>query len=135
MSVAARTESGLPVRAVYGADALDGFDPPAGLGAPGQFPYTRGVYRSMYTGRPWTMRRYARFGTAKESNQRYHKLVSAGTDEPPARGKVGDLRRAAAGTGNVLPPIRDALALRATDGEIAHALRDVWGAYQPQETL
>ena len=78
MGDAARSESGLPVQAVYGADALDGFDPAVALGAPGGFPFTRGVYPSMYTGRPWTMRQYAGFGTAKESNERYHELVSAG---------------------------------------------------------
>jgi methylmalonyl-CoA mutase N-terminal domain/subunit len=103
---AVRSESGLPVRAVYDADALAGFDPAAELGEPGSFPFTRGVYPSMYTGRPWTMRQYAGFGTAKESNQRYHELVANGTgglsvafdlptqmgydsDEPVARGEVG----------------------------------------------
>ncbi|GAB3590372.1 methylmalonyl-CoA mutase family protein [Angustibacter peucedani] len=73
------TESGLPVRTVYGPDALDGWDAATQLGEPGQYPYTRGVYPSMYTGRPWTMRQYAGFGTAKESNERYHQLVAAGT--------------------------------------------------------
>ncbi len=103
---AVRSESGLPIRAVYDADALAGFDPGAELGEPGEFPFTRGVYPSMYTGRPWTMRQYAGFGTAKESNQRYHELVANGTgglsvafdlptqmgydsDEPVARGEVG----------------------------------------------
>jgi len=103
---AVRSESGLPVRAVYDAGALAGFDPAAELGEPGSFPFTRGVYPSMYTGRPWTMRQYAGFGTAKESNQRYHELVANGTgglsvafdlptqmgydsDEPVARGEVG----------------------------------------------
>jgi len=103
---AARSESGLPVQALYGADALDGFDPQAALGVPGRFPFTRGVYPTMYTGRPWTMRQYAGFGTAKESNERYHELVSAGTgglsvafdlptqmgydsDDLMARGEVG----------------------------------------------
>jgi methylmalonyl-CoA mutase N-terminal domain/subunit len=102
----ARSESGLPIAPVYGAGELDGFDAYAMLGDPGQFPFTRGVYPSMYTGRPWTMRQYAGFGTAKESNQRYHELVAAGTgglsvafdlptqmgydsDEPIARGEVG----------------------------------------------
>ena len=106
MSDAARSESGLPVRSVYDATALAGFDPAAALGAPGEFPFTRGVYPSMYTGRPWTMRQYAGFGTAKESNERYRELVAAGTgglsvafdlptqmgydsDEPLARGEVG----------------------------------------------
>jgi methylmalonyl-CoA mutase, N-terminal domain len=103
---AARSESGLPVQAVYGPGALDGFNPEAALGTPGGFPFTRGVYPSMYTGRPWTMRQYAGFGTAKESNERYHELVANGTgglsvafdlptqmgydsDAPLARGEVG----------------------------------------------
>src|SRR4051812_27176685 len=74
-----RTESGLPVHTVYGPSALDGWDPGQQLGEPGAYPYTRGVYPSMYTGRPWTMRQYAGFGTARESNERYHQLVAAGT--------------------------------------------------------
>jgi methylmalonyl-CoA mutase N-terminal domain/subunit len=73
------TESGLPFRPVYGPDDLDGFDPAVQLGNPGEFPYTRGVYPTMYTGRPWTMRQYAGFGTAKESNERYKQLVAHGT--------------------------------------------------------
>ncbi|HET7357035.1 MAG TPA: methylmalonyl-CoA mutase family protein, partial [Nocardioidaceae bacterium] len=75
----ASTESGLPFEAVYGPDALAGFDPAAQLGEPGGFPFTRGVYPTMYTGRPWTMRQYAGFGTAKESNERYKQLVANGT--------------------------------------------------------
>ncbi|GAA2169742.1 acyl-CoA mutase large subunit family protein [Pedococcus bigeumensis] len=74
-----RTESDLPIKAVYAAGDLEGFDPATQLGAPGEFPYTRGVYPNMYTGRPWTMRQYAGFGTAKESNERYHELVANGT--------------------------------------------------------
>jgi methylmalonyl-CoA mutase N-terminal domain/subunit len=106
VSDAARSESGLPIQPVYDARALEGFDADTRLGDPGRFPFTRGVYPSMYTGRPWTMRQYAGFGTAKESNARYHELVSAGTgglsvafdlptqmgydsDEPIARGEVG----------------------------------------------
>ncbi len=73
------TESGTPFDAVYGAEALAGFDPASSLGAPGAFPYTRGVYPSMYVGRPWTMRQYAGFGTAAESNARYQELISNGT--------------------------------------------------------
>ncbi|XGX80074.1 Methylmalonyl-CoA mutase [Terrabacter sp. BE26] len=105
-STGARSESDLPIEPVYDASALAGFDPDAKLGAPGRYPFTRGVYPSMYTGRPWTMRQYAGFGTAKESNQRYHQLVQAGTgglsvafdlptqmgydsDEPIAHGEVG----------------------------------------------
>jgi methylmalonyl-CoA mutase, N-terminal domain len=100
------TESGLPFQGVYGADSLKGWDPDERLGQPGEFPYTRGVYPSMYTGRPWTMRQYAGFGTASESNQRYHQLIAAGTaglsvafdlptqmgfdsDAPIASGEVG----------------------------------------------
>ena len=100
------TESGLPLAAVYGPQALDGWDPQEKLGVPGEFPYTRGVYPSMYTGRPWTMRQYAGFGTAVESNERYRQLLAAGTtglsvafdlptqmgydsDHPLAHGEVG----------------------------------------------
>src|SRR6478752_6197918 len=106
MAEEARSESDLPIRQTYGPDDLAGFDPATQLGEPGEFPYTRGVYASMYTGRPWTMRQYAGFGTAKESNERYHQLVAAGTgglsvafdlptqmgydsDEPIAHGEVG----------------------------------------------
>src|SRR4051794_18423975 len=74
-----RTESGLPFESLYGPQALTGFDPEQQLGDPGEYPFTRGVYRSMYTGRPWTMRQYAGFGTAKESNERYKQLVANGT--------------------------------------------------------
>src|SRR5258708_18055296 len=76
------------------------------LGRPGEFPYTRGIYRDMYRSRPWTMRQYAGFGTAEESNQRYRYLISQGTtglsvafdlptqigldaDHPLAAGEVG----------------------------------------------
>jgi methylmalonyl-CoA mutase, N-terminal domain len=100
------TESGLPFKPVYGPDDLADFDPKTALGGPGEFPYTRGVYPTMYTGRPWTMRQYAGFGTAAESNARYHQLVAAGTgglsvafdlptqmgldsDSPLAHGEVG----------------------------------------------
>jgi methylmalonyl-CoA mutase N-terminal domain/subunit len=64
------SESGIPFRPVYGPDALADFDPDTRLGEPGEFPFTRGVYPTMYTGRPWTMRQYAGFGPAKESNER-----------------------------------------------------------------
>ena len=50
------TESGLPIAPGYGPDDLPGFDPASRLGAPGEFPYARGVYPWMYTGRPWTNR-------------------------------------------------------------------------------
>ncbi len=100
------TESGLPFAPVYGPADLAGWDPAEELGDPGAFPYTRGVYPTMYTGRPWTMRQYAGFGTAAESNERYRQLLAAGTtglsvafdlptqmgydsDAPIARGEVG----------------------------------------------
>ena len=100
------TESGLPFAPVYGPTDLDGWDPGTALGEPGAYPYTRGVYPSMYTGRPWTMRQYAGFGTAVESNARYKQLLAAGTtglsvafdlptqmgydsDHPLAHGEVG----------------------------------------------
>jgi methylmalonyl-CoA mutase, N-terminal domain len=72
-------ESGFPIEPVYDASTLDGWDAEQRLGRPGEFPYTRGVYPSMYTGRPWTIRQYAGFGTARESNERYHQLVAAGS--------------------------------------------------------
>jgi methylmalonyl-CoA mutase, N-terminal domain len=74
-----RTESGLEFRPLYGPEDQAEFDPEARLARPGAYPFTRGVYPTMYTSRPWTMRQYAGFGTAKESNQRYHELVAAGT--------------------------------------------------------
>ena len=73
------SESGLPIRPVYGPADLGGWDPAAALGEPGEFPFTRGVYPTMYTGKPWTMRQYAGFGTATESNERYVRLIEAGT--------------------------------------------------------
>jgi len=70
------SESGFEIKPVYRPG-----DVPAGapIGEPGEFPYTRGVYPTMYTKRPWTMRQYAGFGTAAESNARYHQLLRAGT--------------------------------------------------------
>ncbi len=103
--MARASESGFPIEPLYGPDDLaDGVA--ERLGAPGEFPYTRGVYPSMYTGRPWTMRQYAGFGTARESNERYRHLVAQGTgglsvafdlptqmgydsDDPVASGEVG----------------------------------------------
>ncbi|MEO8328617.1 MAG: methylmalonyl-CoA mutase family protein [Candidatus Nanopelagicales bacterium] len=106
MSDRRRAESGFPIDPVYGPDALSHWDSTSKLGSPGTYPFTRGVYPTMYTGRPWTMRQYAGFGTAKESNQRYLQLLAAGTtglsvafdlptqmgydsDHPAASGEVG----------------------------------------------
>ncbi len=58
---------------------LEGFNPQTQLGYPGEFPFTRGVHPDMYRSRLWTMRQYAGFGTAEESNKRYHFLLSQGT--------------------------------------------------------
>jgi methylmalonyl-CoA mutase N-terminal domain/subunit len=103
--MARQSESGFPISPLYGPnDVAPGL--PERLGEPGRYPYTRGVYASMYTGRPWTMRQYAGFGTAKESNERYRHLVAQGTgglsvafdlptqmgydsDDPKASGEVG----------------------------------------------
>jgi methylmalonyl-CoA mutase N-terminal domain/subunit len=73
------SESGIPIEPVYGPEVLEGWDPAEKLGEPGAYPFTRGVYPSMYTGRPWTMRQYAGFGTATESNARYKQLIANGT--------------------------------------------------------
>ena len=73
------SESGLPIEPVYRPESLSDFDPARKLGEPGSFPFTRGVYPAMYTERPWTMRQYAGFATAAESNRRYHQLIDAGT--------------------------------------------------------
>ncbi|MFF2020621.1 methylmalonyl-CoA mutase [Streptomyces sp. NPDC058171] len=103
---ARESESGLPIEPVYGPEALAHWDPDRQLGRPGTYPYTRGVYPTMYTGRPWTVRQYAGFGTAAESNARYRRLIEHGTtglsvafdlptqmghdsDAPVAAGEVG----------------------------------------------
>ncbi|NWG00990.1 MAG: methylmalonyl-CoA mutase [Thermoanaerobaculaceae bacterium] len=99
------TSSGLPIEPVYGP-----WDRPPDeqerLGMPGEFPFTRGIYPSMYRGRLWTMRQYAGFSTAQESNRRYRYLLEQGqtglsvafdlptqigydSDDPMARGEVG----------------------------------------------
>jgi methylmalonyl-CoA mutase, N-terminal domain len=100
------TPSGLPLERVYTPDSLRGWDSEDALGYPGEFPYTRGIYPSMYRGRLWTMRQYAGFGSAAESNQRYRYLLSKGqsgvsvafdlptqigmdSDHPLALGEVG----------------------------------------------
>jgi methylmalonyl-CoA mutase N-terminal domain/subunit len=76
--VTREAESGFDVKAVYGPHDVAP-DLADRLGEPGQYPFTRGVYSTMYTHRPWTMRQYAGFGTARESNARYHHLLRAGT--------------------------------------------------------
>lgn len=91
---------------IYKPEDLKGFDPAKELGEPGQYPYTRGIYSSMYRSRVWTMRQYAGFGNAKETNKRFRYLLANGqtglstafdlptqmgidSDDPMAQGEVG----------------------------------------------
>jgi len=100
------TLSGVPLDPLYTQDSLGCWDPGVALGYPGEFPYTRGIYPTMYRGRFWTMRQYAGFGTAVESNRRYRYLLGKGqaglsvafdlptqigldSDHPLALGEVG----------------------------------------------
>jgi methylmalonyl-CoA mutase N-terminal domain/subunit len=100
------TESGIPVKRLYSPQDLEGMDYDDALGYPGQYPYTRGVYPSMYRGRLWTMRNYAGFGTAEDTNHRFRYLLDQGmkglsiafdlptqlgydSDDPLAEGAVG----------------------------------------------
>ncbi|HET7699697.1 MAG TPA: methylmalonyl-CoA mutase family protein [Candidatus Limnocylindria bacterium] len=100
------TISGEPVEPLYTAEDLGGFDPTRDLGAPGEFPYTRGIHPTMYRGRLWTMRQFAGFGSAEDTNERFHYLLAHGVnglstafdmptlmgrdaDDPLSRGEVG----------------------------------------------
>jgi methylmalonyl-CoA mutase N-terminal domain/subunit len=100
------TESGIPVKALYTPLDVAGSDYRSDLGFPGEFPYTRGVYPSMYRGQLWTMRQYAGFGSAEETNRRFRYLLEQGStglsiafdlptqlgldsDDPRAEGAVG----------------------------------------------
>ena len=101
-----RTSSGIIILPVYAPEDLPEFDYLDKLGYPGEYPFTRGVQPTMYRGRLWTMRQYAGFGTAEESNQRYRYLLQQGqtglsvafhlptqvgydSDHPMSRGEVG----------------------------------------------
>jgi methylmalonyl-CoA mutase N-terminal domain/subunit len=100
------TLGGMPLEAAYGPP--DGADDPrvARIGRPGEYPFTRGLYRSGYRGRPWTIRQFAGFGNAMQTNERYRMILDAGggglsvafdmptlmgrdSDDPQARGEVG----------------------------------------------
>jgi methylmalonyl-CoA mutase N-terminal domain/subunit len=102
-SAGGRTISGLEIRPLYEAADLPD---PAAIGRPGEFPYTRGIYESMYRGRLWTMRQFAGFGTAEETNKRFRYLLEHGqtglsvafdmpslmghdSDDPRSLGEVG----------------------------------------------
>jgi methylmalonyl-CoA mutase N-terminal domain/subunit len=95
------TDSGIEIRPVYAAD-----DAPSEREPPGEFPFTRGPYPDMYRGRPWTIRQYAGFGSAEETNRRFRYLLERGqaglsvafdlptqlgydSDDPRAAGEVG----------------------------------------------
>ena len=100
------TSSHIEVKSVYAPSDLGDFDPDRDLGYPGEFPFIRGVYPTMYRGRLWTMRQYAGYATAAESNRRFRYLLERGqtglsvafdlptqigfdSDHPLARGEVG----------------------------------------------
>jgi methylmalonyl-CoA mutase N-terminal domain/subunit len=100
------TTSHIEVKPVYDARDSSALDPERDLGRPGEFPFTRGIYPTMYRGRLWTMRQYAGYGTAAESNRRFRYLLSQGqtglsvafdlptqigfdSDHPRALGEVG----------------------------------------------
>jgi methylmalonyl-CoA mutase N-terminal domain/subunit len=100
------TLGGIPLKTVYTQEDLADRDAETSIGYPGEFPYTRGIYPTMYRGRLWTMRQYAGFGTAAQSNQRYRYLLAKGqtglsvafdlptqigfdSDHPRAAGEVG----------------------------------------------
>ena len=102
------SESGFPIDPVYDDSRLTDFRPEEKLGKPGEYPFTRGVYPRMYVDRPWTMRQYAGFATAGESNRRYHELIEAGTtglsvafDLPTQMGYDSDARIAHGEVGKV----------------------------------
>src|SRR5829696_3633243 len=114
-----RTESGIEVRTVYKSDDLEGFDYPQKLGDPGVYPYTRGPYPSMYRGRPWTMRQYAGFGTARETNARFKYLTENGQtglsvafDLPTQMGRDSDHRLSLGEVGKVGVAIDSLLDMR-----------------------
>ncbi len=99
------TTSGQDVEPCYGPESAP---EPSSLGEPGSFPYTRGVYPNMYRGRLWTMRQYAGFGTAQETNERYRYLLDAGQtglsvafDLPTQMGYDSDAAMAAGEVGRV----------------------------------
>jgi methylmalonyl-CoA mutase, N-terminal domain len=100
------TISGYPIRRLYTPADLNGWDPNRDLGFPGEPPYTRGIHSTMHRGRLWTMRQFAGFGTAEDTNQRFQYLLARGqtglstafdlptlmgydSDHPLSEGEVG----------------------------------------------
>ena len=103
-----RTDSGIEVQPLYDAESLSAFDAANELGSPGSAPYTRGIYPSMHRDRLWTMRQYAGFGTAADTNARFKFLLEAGQtglscafDLPTQMGYDSDHARAAGEVGKV----------------------------------
>ncbi len=72
------TISGVPIEPLYGPEQLPELDPARDLGAPGEFPYTRGIHRDMYRGKLWTMRQFSGFAVPEETNRRYRYLLEQG---------------------------------------------------------
>ncbi len=115
-----RTESGIEVKPVYRPDDLgEDFEYAERLGDPGEYPYTRGPYPSMYRGRPWTMRQYAGFGTARETNARFKYLINNGQtglsvafDLPTQMGRDSDHQLALGEVGKVGVAIDSLLDMR-----------------------
>ena len=106
------TSSGIEVRDLYTAADIAGLDEERDLGRPGEFPYTRGVQPTMYRSRFWTMRQYAGFATAEETNQRFRYLLDHGQtglsvafDLPTQMGYDSDAPAAAGEVGRVGVPI------------------------------
>jgi methylmalonyl-CoA mutase N-terminal domain/subunit len=107
-----RSTSGVEIKTVYGPDDLAGFDPATRLGEPGTYPFTRGVHATGYRERLWTMRQYAGFGSAEETNRRFRYLlergqtgVSVAFDLPTQMGYDSDAVMAAGEVGRVGVPI------------------------------
>ncbi len=102
------TDSGVEIKPLYSAESLADWNPDERLGVPGGAPYTRGIYPTMHRDRLWTMRQYAGFGTAAETNQRFKFLLEAGQtglscafDLPTQMGYDSDHPRAAGEVGKV----------------------------------
>src|SRR5256885_6923332 len=72
------TVSSAPIEPLYTAESLGDFDPDSELGYPGQYPFTRGVHASMYRSQLWTMRQFAGFGTARQTNEPFKFLLQKG---------------------------------------------------------
>ena len=122
------TVSSVSIDPLYTPETLNGFDPDADLGYPGQYPFTRGVHATMYRSRLWTMRQFAGFGSARQTNERFRFLLEKGQtglstafdavekdqvaklkgikaqrDDAVVQRCLGEVRRVAATTENLMP--------------------------------